>query len=114
MDDARAEGDVVATRRRTDPVGVAVIGAGKIGRHRARLAAQHAAVDFLAIADLDAERAEELAIEVGADHWSTDADAVINHPDVTSVIVSTQERAHTEPIRVGTVVSMGSSCAGHA
>lgn len=98
MDDARVDAMVAGVRRPPEQIGLAIIGAGKIGRHRARLAAQHAAVGFLAVADLDPERAERLAVEVGADYWSTDADAVINRPDVTSVIVSTQERAHTEPL----------------
>lgn len=47
-------------------LGVAVIGAGKIGRHRARLAAAHAGVAHLAIADVDAGAAETLAIDEAA------------------------------------------------
>ena len=33
--------------------GLAVVGAGRMGTHRARLAAARPAVDFLAISDLD-------------------------------------------------------------
>ncbi len=79
------------------PVGVAVVGAGKIGRHRARLAAQHAGVGFLAIADLDGAAAARLAEEVEADLWSDDVAAVVNRPEVNAVVVSTPERAHTAP-----------------
>ena len=38
-------------------LGVAVVGAGRIGTHRSRLAAQHPAVRFLAISDAEPERA---------------------------------------------------------
>ena len=48
-------------------LGVAVIGAGRIGTLRARLAAKHPAVKFLAIADLDLARAAALAKTTGAD-----------------------------------------------
>jgi predicted dehydrogenase len=79
-------------------VGVAVVGAGKIGRHRARLAARHAGVDFLAIADVDRDAAERLAAEVSADLWSDDVAALVNRPEVGAVIVSTPERSHTDPV----------------
>ena len=38
-------------------LGIAVIGAGRIGTLRARLTAKHPSVSFLAIADLDPQRA---------------------------------------------------------
>ena len=77
---------------------MAIVGAGKIGRHRARLAAAHAGVAFLAIVDVDAEAAERLANEVGAHLWSTDIDAVINMDEISGVVVSTHEAGHVEPV----------------
>lgn len=82
----------------TRPIGLAVIGAGKIGRHRARLASTHAGVGFLAVADVVPERAGRLAEEVGADLWTDDGGAVVSHPDVDAVIVSTPEAAHLDPV----------------
>jgi predicted dehydrogenase len=79
-------------------VGIALIGAGKIGRHRARLAAQHPAVEFLAITDIEAGAAETLAAEVAADVWSTDPAAIVAMSEVDAVIVSTHEEAHVEPV----------------
>ena len=38
-------------------LGIAVVGSGRIGTLRARLAAKHPAVGFLAISDLDPARA---------------------------------------------------------
>jgi predicted dehydrogenase len=79
-------------------LGVAVIGAGRIGTLRARLAAKHSAVRFLAISDRDPARAEALAVQADADLHSADNDAVIAHPDVTAVIVSTPEQEHVAPV----------------
>jgi predicted dehydrogenase len=79
-------------------IGIAVVGAGRIGTLRARLAAKHPAVRFLAISDRDPARACALAEQAGADLHSGSNDEVINHPDVTAVIVSTPEQAHTQPI----------------
>ncbi len=79
-------------------IGVAVVGAGKIGRHRARLAAQHAGVGFLAVADIDAAAAERLAGEVGADLWSDDMAALVGSEAVDAVVVATPEGAHRKPV----------------
>ena len=85
-------------RPRRREIGIALIGAGKIGTHRARLAAQHPAVGFIAIADVDGGAAERLADEVTADMWSTDSTAVVTRPEVDAVIVSTHEEAHAGPV----------------
>src|SRR6516162_1353906 len=75
-------------------LGIAVIGAGRIGTLRAWLAAKHPAVRYLAISDRDPARAEALATQAGADLHSNDNDAIIAHPDVTAVIVSTPLQEH--------------------
>ena len=74
-------------RRERDRIGVAVVGAGRMGTHRARLAATHPAVDFLAIADVDPTRAAQLAEQTGAQLATDDPAEVIDHPQVTTVIV---------------------------
>jgi len=79
-------------------LGIAVVGAGRIGTLRARLAAKHPSVRFLAISDLDPTRARALAEQAGADFASGSNDEVISHPDVTAVIVSTPEQQHTEAV----------------
>jgi len=79
-------------------LGVAVVGAGRIGTHRSRLAAQHPAVRFLAISDAEPERAKALGERVGAQVASGSNEEVISHPDVGAVIVSTSEFAHVEPV----------------
>jgi predicted dehydrogenase len=65
---------------------------------RARLAAKHPAVHFLAISDRDPARARALAEAAGADVHSGSNEEVIAHPQVSAVIVSTPEQQHTQPI----------------
>jgi predicted dehydrogenase len=80
-------------------LGIAVIGAGRIGTLRARLAAKHPAVKFLAIADIDPARAAALAATAGADFHTGDNFEAIERPEVNAVFVSTPEDLHAAPIR---------------
>jgi predicted dehydrogenase len=80
-------------------LGVAVIGAGRIGTLRARLAARHPAVHFLAVSDVNEDSARALAERTGADVYSTNNLEMISRPEVNAVIVSTPEHEHVEPVR---------------
>lgn len=80
-------------------LGVAVVGAGRIGTLRARLAAKHPCVGFLAIADLDPARARALAEQTGAEFHSGSNFEVIERPEVNAVFVSTPEGEHAAPVR---------------
>src|SRR5437870_7307905 len=79
-------------------LGIAVIGAGRIGSLRAQLAAGYPAVNFIAICDADAARARELAQKIGAQFHSSDNLEVISRPEVAAVIVSTSEGEHVLPV----------------
>ena len=79
-------------------LGLAVIGSGRIGSLRAQLAAGHPAVQFIAVSDLDPAKSGALAAKVGASVHGVDNQAIIAHPEVTAVIVSTSEGEHVEPI----------------
>lgn len=83
---------------RKGELGLAVVGAGRIGTLRARLAAKHPSVGFLAVSDRDAGRARALAEQAGADLHSADNDEIIAHPRVTAVVVSTPEGEHAAPV----------------
>ena len=79
---------------RNAPVGVAVIGSGRIGGLRAAIAGRHPSVKFLAVADADRTRADVLAKRVGADLTTADNSEAIHHPEVGAVFVSTPEHDH--------------------
>lgn len=85
------------TRKRAD-IGLAVVGSGRIGSLRARIAAEHPAVRFVAVSDIEPAHARKLAETVSADAWSGDNLEVISHPEVTAVVVSTSEGEHVQAI----------------
>ena len=80
-------------------LGIAVVGAGRIGTLRARLAAKHPCVRFIAVSDLDPRRAQALAEQTGADFHSGNNFEVIERPEVNAVFVSTPEGEHSAPVR---------------
>jgi predicted dehydrogenase len=82
----------------TKPIGLAIVGSGRIGTLRARMAAAHPAVRFIAVSDRSPDAAKNLAATVGAQVQSTDNDEIISRPEVNAVIVSTSEGEHVEPI----------------
>ena len=82
----------------TKELGIAVIGSGRIGTLRARLAAKHPAVRFVAVSDKDPANAKKLADLSGAHFHSADNDEVIAHPDVNAVFVSTPEGEHAAAV----------------
>ena len=79
-------------------LGIAIVGAGRIGALRAQLASAHPAVRFIAIADVDTSRARDLAQKVGAAFHSGDNLQAISRPEVDAVIVATSEGEHTAPV----------------
>jgi predicted dehydrogenase len=89
---------VTQSKLQREELGVAVVGAGRIGALRAQLAANHPAVRFLALADIDDARARAVADKCGAQLASADSEAVIAHPSVNTVIVSTGEHEHVAPV----------------
>lgn len=83
---------------RKGPIGVAVIGSGRIGGLRAALSARHPSVNFLAVADASQAKADALRQRTGADIATTDNSAAIQHPDVHAVFVSTPEHDHPDAV----------------
>ncbi|MBC7778726.1 MAG: Gfo/Idh/MocA family oxidoreductase [Proteobacteria bacterium] len=80
------------------PVGIGIVGAGRIGTLRARLASRHAGVRFIAIADSDPAQARKAADLCGAAFHGTENATVIAHPEVDAVIVATSEGEHVAPL----------------
>ena len=80
------------------PLGIAVVGAGRIGTLRARLAAEYPAVNFIAVSDADPARARDLAEKIGAQFHSGDNLAAISRPEVNAVIVASSEGEHVQAV----------------
>ena len=81
-----------------ESIGLAVVGSGRIGTLRARLAAAHPAVRCIAVSDRDPAKAKALAQKVGAGHHGGSNEEVIALPEVNAVVISTSEGEHVEPL----------------
>src|SRR5262249_6187494 len=79
-------------------LGLAIIGSGRIGTLRARLAKDHPAVGYIAVSDAEPAKARALAKKVDAQFHSGDNEAVIALPEVNAVVVSTSEGEHLKPV----------------
>jgi myo-inositol 2-dehydrogenase/D-chiro-inositol 1-dehydrogenase len=77
---------------------LAIIGAGRVGLFRAQVAARHVAVDWIGIAETIPARGREVAAEVGADFLTIDYHELLQRPEVTAVIVATDEHLHVAPV----------------
>lgn len=84
------------TRDRRD-IGLGVVGTGKIGMQRARLAAQHPAVDFLGLMDTDRAKAVGVAEDIDADLVTDSVAELASDDRVDAIIISTAEPEHTQP-----------------
>ncbi len=80
------------------PLGVAVVGCGTIGRVRAELARETAAVGWLGLCDVDEPTARKLADDTGADFVTTNLAELLSRPEVSAVIIATAENEHVDPI----------------
>ena len=79
-------------------IGLAIIGSGRIGTLRAKLAKMHPSVGFIAVSDTNPEAAEKLAKTVGADFWSVDSAEVMSRPEINAIDIATSEHEHTKPL----------------
>jgi len=79
-------------------IGLAIIGAGRVGLFRGEVAARHPQVDFIGLAEIKLDRAKEVAAKVRADFVTADYRELLARPEVNAVIVSTDEHLHVEPI----------------
>lgn len=76
--------------------GFALVGAGVFGQRHAQAYSRHPAVDFVAVCDLDGERARSIGAQYGARTVYTNLEEMLANPDVRAVSVATPDNAHRE------------------
>lgn len=79
-------------------IGIGIIGTGRIGSQRARLAAQHPAVDFVAVMDVDQDCADAVGRDLNVDLVARSVEELVAHERVHAVIVSSSEPEHAAPV----------------
>src|SRR5438105_1667568 len=85
-------------RRSPQRIGLAIVGAGRVGLFRGEVAARHPQVDWIGVADLKADRAKLVGDKTKADFVTSDYKELLKRPEVTAAIISTDEHLHVEPI----------------
>ncbi len=85
-------------RKAPKRIGLAIVGAGRVGLFRGEVAARHPMVDFIGLADLREDRLELVQGKTGADFATIDFRELLRRPEVTAAIISTDEHLHVEPI----------------
>jgi myo-inositol 2-dehydrogenase/D-chiro-inositol 1-dehydrogenase len=79
-------------------IGLAIIGAGRVGLFRGEVAARHPQVDFIGLADIKPDRLKLVGDKVGADFVTSDYRKLLARPEVTAVVIATDEHLHVDPI----------------
>ncbi len=79
-------------------IGLAIIGAGRVGLFRGGTASLHPSVGWIGIAETSHNRGAFVAEKIGADFVTADYKELLARPEVNAVIVCTDEHLHVEPI----------------
>ena len=85
-------------RRQAKGIGLAIIGAGRVGLFRGEMAARHPAVQWIGIAEKNHNRGLYVAEKIGADFVTQDYRELLKRPEVTCAIIATDEHLHVDPI----------------
>jgi predicted dehydrogenase len=81
-------------------IGLGLVGAGRMGAIHARAISRHVAgARLVAIADVDARAARQLADELGVETVCASAEELVRSPAVTAVVVATSSSHHLAVIQ---------------
>jgi myo-inositol 2-dehydrogenase / D-chiro-inositol 1-dehydrogenase len=79
--------------KQTKRIGLAIVGAGRVGLMRGEIAARFPQVDWIGIAEINPERGRLVAGQIGADFVT-----LLKRPEVTAVLISTVSHMHADPV----------------
>jgi len=79
------------SERSPKQIGLAIVGAGRIGLIRGEIAAKHPNVGWIGVAEIRADRAKEVAERIGADFVTTDYRELLARPEATAAVIATDE-----------------------
>src|SRR5437762_59202 len=88
-------------RKTPKRIGLAIVGAGRVGLFRGEVAARHPMVDFIGLADLKEDRLELVQGKTRADFVTNDFRELLRRPEVNAAIIATDEHLHVDPIMAG-------------
>lgn len=84
--------------RKSKGIGLAIVGGGRVGLFRGEVAARHPSVEWIGLAEKNPNRAGEVGGKIDADFVTQDHRELLKRPEVTAVIIATDEHLHVGPI----------------
>ena len=85
-------------RKNPKRIGLAIVGAGRVGLFRGEVAARHPQVDFIGLADVKPDRLALVGDKIKADFRTADFRELLARPEVTAAIIATDEHLHVDPV----------------
>ena len=82
-----------------NPIGLAVVGCGSVGRFRSGFARQFPGIEWIGLCDIREDVGKKLKESINADFFTNDYRELLKRPEVNAVIVATEENEHVGPIR---------------
>lgn len=79
------------------PIGLAIIGCGRLGRFRGQVAREYPGVGWIGLCDLKEALGCKLMDELQADYFTTDYKELLKRPEVNAVLIATEESEHVPP-----------------
>src|SRR5262249_38410898 len=76
------------------PIGLGIIGGGRVGLFRGEVAARHPLVKWIGLAEIKPDRAQEVGRKIGANFVTADYKELLARPEVDAVIIATDEHLH--------------------
>ena len=78
-------------------IGLAVVGCGTIGRIRAIMARDYPGIGWIGLCDTNESLGNKLLQDCDADYFTKDYNELLKRPEVTAVIIATDENHHFGP-----------------
>src|SRR5262249_15269665 len=94
----RRNGGRQAMRREPRGIGLAIIGAGRLGLFRGEVATRHPAVHWIGIAEKNHNRGLHVAEQIGAALLTQALRELLKRTEATGAIIATDEHLHVDPI----------------
>ena len=88
----------MSSTRSPKRIGLAIVGAGRIGLIRGEIAVRHPNVGWIGIAETRADRGKLVAEQLHADIVTTDFHELLRRPEATAAVIATDEHLHVEPV----------------
>ena len=81
-----------------NPIGLAVVGCGRVGAIRGRCAREYPGTEWLGLCDIDEKKGKKLAEDLDADFFTTDYKELLKRSEVNASVLATDEEWHAQTL----------------